>query len=1026
MLEQLARQRAEKQAGDGEVSYRIGELLVMAGAVEEGVGQLVLAVEQGFFRPRCLVSSPVLEPLAAEHPRFRELLAAAAERNLGSARRYGGGGAVSGGPVDISALARPDVPTAPAPPGGCALVSAAGRPRPPPQAVNSRPGTAGRRQVGPTGISGPRPRSCQGEKAMTPCERRLSRQCWTNHCSAAPRRGLAASLLLVALLPAPATGPARAAETPAAEATPADATPELSKKYQLWLERVETLITDEERAYFLAITEEFRRDAFIRAFWQQRDPYRDTGYNELQVHWEERVDEALVRWGSLEDERAVYFVRHGEPYLRCLDPRREAEVWAYYEGPEPMPLINAADYFFWITFYTRFRDDPYQRWRNLGFFQPAPRTALPAVPMDELCTVAEIGVPSSSDYDEEPDTLDSLELVTPSKEWVAAFAAGTTDLPPEAPTFPADVTFAFPGRHQQRTVVQGVVLVDGGELDAFETADGRRLHHLMLVGELVREDALFESFRYRFELPDRAAADGRLPLVFQRYLRPGRYRLLLKLEDLYGRRFARLDLPLEVPPAGAEPPPEITLPRLEDAEIFHLLAEADAASRRGEHSLALLSPPGMVQAGMVRFQTVTVGDFARVDFLLDGRTILSKRRPPYSVELYLGEVPEAHRLRADGYGADGALLASDELVLNPGGQRFRVHITEPRHGVTYRDSLRAAVQVITPDGEQVERVELFLDEERVATLYQPPYVQPLLLDGAPLAHLRAVAHLADGHASEDSVFINAPGELDEIYVHFVELYASVYDRRGRPVLGLTADDFEVFEEGERQTLRRFQWVDDLPLHTVLLLDTSASMEERLPGVTQAARTFLRQALSPSDRAALIPFNHQPQVAVRFSNDLDALSRQLDALRAAGSTSIYDSLVFALQYFQGIRGQKALLLLSDGEDESSRFDLTAALEAARRAGVMIYAVWLEGAKLDRPARRVLTRLADDTGGRAYFGAAMEDLPALYASILAELRSQYLLGYQSTSTLPPARFRQVEVDARADGERAEVRTIAGYYP
>ncbi len=809
------------------------------------------------------------------------------------------------------------------------------------------------------------------------------------------------------------------------DAKSADAEPDLPKPYREWLELVDSLITEEERAYFLGLDENFRRNSFIKAFWRQRDAYGDTEMVEAKVHWDERSAAAKSLWGSLKDARAQFFLVHGEPYSRCLHRTREVEVW-WYDESNPDAKIRDSDAFYPAIFFKRNPWEAYRRW-EFGISVTGTAVSRRYYPADLARLICGDGAVRSAEgrilaEPRDPVTVASLEIPEPSEEWVAAFASRTTDLPDSAARLAAELTLEFPGRHQQRTVAQGIVTIDRREAALHGTAS--EVHHqFSLLGELVRGDDIFESFRYRFELPARPSSTDPLALVFQRYLRPGEFRLILKLEDLHGRRFARIDRQIEVPDREREV--DVARLGLEDSELFRFLAEANAATARGERSLRVLSPPGIVQTGMVRFQTVTVGEFDRVDFLLDKEIILTKRRAPYSVELDLGELPETHRLRVNGHDEGGQVLAADELILNPGGQRFRVHLTEPLRGQTYRDSLRAAVQVIAPEGKETERVEIFLGENRVATLYQPPFIQPIRLRGAELAYVRAVAYLSDGNSSEDLVFVNAPN-IDEIDVHFVELYATVHDRAGRLIQGLEEKDFRVLEDGVEQRARRFEWVDTLPLATALLIDNSASMEDSLEKVGEAALTFVEQAIEPRDRAGLITFNHQPNVELRFTNDVEALSRQLEAMRASGGTALYDSLVFALHYFHGVKGQKALLLLSDGKDESSHFDFDSALEFARRAGVMIYAIALKEPDFDRKSRRVLDDLATETGGRAFFLEDLGDLEGIYASILEELRSQYLFAYQSSSAKDASEFRRIEVDVKVDGKRVEVRTMSGYYP
>lgn len=834
---------------------------------------------------------------------------------------------------------------------------------------------------------------------------------------------------------------------PAGAAEPSSEIPEdLAPRFREWLEEVDMLLTEEERAYFLSLEEDFHRDAFIKAFWAARDTYQDTRFNEFQVHYEERMATARSNWGSVEDARAQTYITQGEPFDRCWHPVKEVEVWIYDEAPEDAK-IKSYDQLFPVLLFRPGWSDHYLRWlpiaaegkRNESVaaplqFMPAQRPRLPDVPIIQWCDDADISVAmtriTARAYDRgtaDPKTVYTVEIPEPSKEWVASFNSQTTILPAGAATFPARLAFEFPGHHQQRTVVQGVLEVDRADLGAFEgeTEGDVRHHQLLLLGEVARGDELFERFRYRFEVPVASAGEP-LAVVFQRYWRPGRFRVLLKLEDLFGRRFAHLDQTVDVPDVERAAPSELVASLREDSQLFRALAEADAATARGERSLRLLSPAGVVVTGMVRFQTVTVGEFDRVVFLLDEQPILAKKTAPYSVELDLGNVPSPHRLRVNGYGPGGDILATDEVLLNPGGQRFRVNLTEPQKGLRYRDSLRAAVQVAVPDGEELARVELYLNETRVATLYQPPFVQPILLGGEELAYVRAVGYLADGNSSEDLVFVNAPGEVEEINVNFVELYAAVYDAQGRFLSGLTQRNFKVLEDGEPQTARRFEQVQDLPLHVALAIDVSASMEDSIDSVAHAARTFVEEVVQPRDRATLVAFNHQPQVRARFTNDVAALARELTALRSGGGTALYDSLAFTLHYFHGIRGQKALLLLSDGEDESSGFAFDDALEFARRAGVQIYVIGLKEAVTKHGARKVLKQFADETGGRAYFVEDLAALPGIYAEIQTELRSQYLFAYQSTSRKGPAEFRAVKVVVEVDGKKADVRTMSGYYP
>ncbi len=794
---------------------------------------------------------------------------------------------------------------------------------------------------------------------------------------------------------------------------------DLPKDFRQWLERVEMLITDEEREYFLTLERDFRRNAFIEAFWDQRDPYDDTHFNELRQNWDDRAARALSEYGRIDDDRARVLLLNGEPVNSCRHPTKELEVWFYAAS-------ERVDRNFVLIFERPGRRAAYRIWEP-GI--PPLSTNRPRIADNtytERCSEGTVEIAIDLIRQELDYWRLLREILEPpepqSTEWVETFASRTAEIPEDASTFTAGLAFDYPGSHQQRTVVQGVVTVPKAELEeSGSERDG--VYQFLVTGEVVRGadppgDELFEYFRFRFEIP--VGEQETVPLVFQRYLRPGEYTVLAKVEDLFGRRYAGIEQAIEVPQVEDEGPASEVV----RSELFQFLAEADAATARGERIVRILPPPGVVHTGLVRFKTLTVGDIDRVVFLLDDEPILTKNRPPFSVELDLGDLPGTHTLRATGFDSAGEQAATDEILLNPGGQRFRVRLVEPQKGRTYRNSLRAVADVQVPDGEELDRLELFLGEERVATLYQPPWVQPVVLPDEQLAYVRAVAYLDDGNSAEELVFFNTPDFFEEVEVQFVELYATVHDSSGRPVLGLGKDDFTVVEDGVQQQVRRFEWVSDLPIHAVLLIDVSSSMEESLETVAEAANAFVEQTVEKEDRASLITFTSQPNVDVRFTNDVAAVSAALEAMRAEGSTALYDSLVFALHYFHGIKGQKALLLLSDGKDEASSFDFDGALAYARRAGVTVYAIGLAEASLDRGARRVLRQLADETGGRSFFVDDVSELAAIYAEIQEELRAQYLIAYQSSSAKDPSEFRAVTVEV--GGRELEVRTMSGYYP
>lgn len=841
-------------------------------------------------------------------------------------------------------------------------------------------------------------------------------------------------LALFLLTPAGAILASPALE-PAAEPPPASHAPlkpeDLPPEYRDWLKTVDLLITDEEREAFLNLREDYERDRFIEQFWRVRDPDPRDVRNELRDRWEQLVEQA--EGFEPRDERARVLLLNGPPTgvleVSCGATLWPIEIW-YYDGSDRVRRE------FLLVFYRKFGAGPFRIWHPVegveALFQPMNPEGKTLTTVANSCrdgrrvagAIAVVQREGVSGFSSLLSRMERAQTETPS-EWVATFDAYSTTLPAGAETFPATLEVDFPGRYQSRTVVQGVIEVPVEEAGVAELADSRS-YNFLVNGQVVRDDVLFESFRFKFDYPAGSISGPKIPLVFERLLRPDEdYRLIVKVEDLNSGRLFRTDRDLDVPEvAEGGPPPNLPV----DPETRRLLREANAAITSGENTIKLIQPRGELLTDMIRFETLTTGDETdRVTFTLNGTPILTDSEPPYSVELDLGNLPRTHSLRATAYAADETEVANDEILVNSGGTRFRVRLVEPRRDRRYEGSLRALAQVEVPDGEDVERLELYLNEDRVATLYDEPWSQAIVLppemtEDDQIAWVRAVAYLEDGNSTEDAAFVNAPAYMEDVDVQFVELYTTVLDRQGRPVDGLTQEDFRVTEDGQPQRIARFERVRDLPIHAGIVLDVSASMDGELAATKQAALQFFQQIVRPKDRAAVITFNDRPNLTVRFTNDVTDLAGGLAGLKAERGTALYDSLIFSLYYFNGVRGQRALLLLSDGKDESSRFTWDDTLEYARRAGVTIYPIGLD---LPRPERRKLAELATQTGGQSFFIDDVGELEAIYRQVEEELRSQYLIAYQSANPDTSGAFRTVELEIPGQ-RRLEVKTLRGYYP
>jgi Ca-activated chloride channel family protein len=271
-------------------------------------------------------------------------------------------------------------------------------------------------------------------------------------------------------------------------------------------------------------------------------------------------------------------------------------------------------------------------------------------------------------------------------------------------------------------------------------------------------------------------------------------------------------------------------------------------------------------------------------------------------------------------------------------------------------------------------------------------------------------------------------------VDVIAMNVTVTDTSRRYVSGLTAEDFQIFEDGRPQRVTFFQQAS-LPLALALLIDTSASMELSLPVAQEAAIGFVRE-LNSTDVASVIDFDTRVQVRQDFTSDRADLERAIRHTAAGGSTALYNAVYIALKELNKTihdeslaqSRRRAMVVLSDGEDTSSLVGFDEVLDLAARSDISIYAIGLAGREMPgarRPheAQFVLRRLTEQTGGRAFFPNDARELAAIYGEIKTELSNQYFLAYESNNPRRDGQFRRIAVRVERPGTVARARP--GYY-
>jgi VWFA-related protein len=272
------------------------------------------------------------------------------------------------------------------------------------------------------------------------------------------------------------------------------------------------------------------------------------------------------------------------------------------------------------------------------------------------------------------------------------------------------------------------------------------------------------------------------------------------------------------------------------------------------------------------------------------------------------------------------------------------------------------------------------------------------------------------------------GARISVDVTLVVLHATVADQKGRVVSDLREQDFQVFEDGIPQRIKLFKH-EDLPVAAGLVVDHSGSMKRKLAEVGAAARTF-GQASNPSDAMFVVTFNEHVELglppATRFSSDPVQLEQAISQAPATGKTALYDAIVKALDLLnEGGPDKKVLLVVSDGGDNASKHTLAETLKLAEQSSAIIYAVGIFDQ--DDPDRnpKVLRRLAEVTGGLAFFPDNLDQVSKICARIAHDIRNQYTIGYSPATPAKPGEYRVIRVVASAPHHgKLIVRARTGY--
>lgn len=536
---------------------------------------------------------------------------------------------------------------------------------------------------------------------------------------------------------------------------------------------------------------------------------------------------------------------------------------------------------------------------------------------------------------------------------------------------------------------------------------------LVIVGSVVQAGKTVKQFRYLL------AETQRESLSAIQTLPPGD----VEIE-------ARLMIPLEeqAPVIVAKSTSKVTITTTGKAYVAASNDGAEGVLAEGmvpeARDAVRIVPPRRDVAPNLFIVTVDVKPpVKRVEFWVEGKKILTRNAPPYRAELDLGALPKRVEVRAVGYDDRGRYVDADAFIVNERETPLEVKITR----TTTADRVaHIKLSIQNPRGTPIKTVALFAGQKKIFEWSRPPYaldVPESSLKDVPF--LRASAVDASNYEASDLLFLDGRVMSEVLDVNLVELPVTVADATGTPIHDLTKKNFRVQENGKTKTITNFDSATNLPISVGLLLDHSGSMKARMKETKDAASEFLKRIIKPADRAFVAGFSFDATKDAPFVSAAGSLAEQLRAVpEADGGTSLYDAIVTALYRFRGAQGRKALVVLTDGEDTTSRVSYREMLDYARSARVPLYFIGVGMSVTDISGTAKMKSLAAETGGVAYFVNNVKKLGETYAQLESELRSQYLLAYETESSKNDREYRTVMVEV--DRPDAHVRTIRGFLP
>lgn len=455
-----------------------------------------------------------------------------------------------------------------------------------------------------------------------------------------------------------------------------------------------------------------------------------------------------------------------------------------------------------------------------------------------------------------------------------------------------------------------------------------------------------------------------------------------------------------------------------------LLVVLALATSLSAQTVRITEKPAGLVSGVLTVPIMATEPVERLVLTINGVPWTETRGRTLNAQVNVGQYIRRLRMRAVGYDAQGNVAGADEMVVNDPRPPFRVRLQAPPQWPE-SGNVELHANVTRPAEIHVAGVDFYVGEEKVGTTVVPPYsvtVDAAKFPGA--VYTRVVTRATNGEEAND-VFFFGDRAREQIDVTVQQIPLSVADGTAP----LRAQDLTLFDNGVPRPIETLAAAGDQPLHVILLIDYSESMLEELPVVKAAAKQFAKSLLRPQDRIAVVGFHQRLFWLTGYTNDWNAAAEAVDRVKPIGETHLYDSVIQMLYELQKTPGRHALVVLTDGVDQGSKFKLDHLVHYARYAGVPVYPIvknkslsrWMKLGVGRLQARR-LQRIAEDTGATYFIIQSERELPAVYARLANELRQQYQVVFHAEASVADE-WRALKIESKAGHQ---LRIPRGYFP